>query len=88
MVQRSNFGGPLLLKNPILEPPMFFMFSLFLISTHSENLIHLALTVLKVQTFGSHLSGETPILIPPNFVRFFFLQICLHRKFHVSNVYG
>ena len=35
-----------------MAPPSFVTFSLFLISTHSKNLIHLALTVLKDQNFG------------------------------------
>ena len=39
-----NFGRPHLGKN-ILEPPIFGMFSLFLVSTHSENLTNLAVTV-------------------------------------------
>ena len=37
-----NFGGPRLGVFSILKPPFFARFSLFLISTYSENLIHLA----------------------------------------------
>ena len=37
----STFGEPCLGRTAILEPPISVMFSLFLISTHFENLIHL-----------------------------------------------
>ena len=40
-----NFGGLHLGGLPILEPPIFVGFDLFLISTHSKNLNHLAITV-------------------------------------------
>ena len=36
----------------ILEPPIFVRFSLFLIPTHSKNLIYPALMVQKGQNFG------------------------------------
>ena len=37
-----NFGGPRLGEVPIVELPIFAKCSLFLISTPSENLMHLA----------------------------------------------
>ena len=43
-LKSSNFGGPRLGRTPILEPPILLL-NLFLISMHSKNLIHLALTV-------------------------------------------
>ena len=38
-------GEPRLGQTPTVAPPIFVTFSLFLISTHLKNLIHLALTV-------------------------------------------
>ena len=38
-------------ETPIMASPIFVTFSLFLISTHSKNLIHRALTVLKSSKF-------------------------------------
>ena len=40
-----NLGGPRLGKTLIVAPPMSVSASLFLISTHSETLIHLAIMV-------------------------------------------
>ena len=40
-----NFGELVWGEIPIMAPPICVTFSLFLISTNSENLIHLALTV-------------------------------------------
>ena len=40
-----NFGRPRLGGLPISKPPFFVRFSLFLISTHSQNSVHSPLTV-------------------------------------------
>ena len=45
VVKKFEFWRARLGKTPIVAPPIFVMFSLFLISTHLKNLIHLALTV-------------------------------------------
>ena len=42
-LKNSNFGRPRLGETPIFEPPFFVRFSLFLVSTYSETLIHLPL---------------------------------------------
>ena len=44
-LKSSNLGGPRLGRTPTLELPIFVMFGLCLVSTYSENLIHLALTI-------------------------------------------
>ena len=44
-LQSLTLEGPLRRETPIVASPIFARFSLFLISTHSENLIHLAVTV-------------------------------------------
>ena len=58
------FGG----KLPIVAPLIFVRFSLLFISTHSENLIHLATTGLKVQNFGGLVWGGTSQPGTPNFI--------------------
>ena len=80
-LKSSNFEGPCLGRTPISEPPIFVMLNLFLIFTHSENLIHIALTVLKVQNFGGHVPGGSPILVLENFVRFFFFIFAYSENF-------
>ena len=51
-------------QTPIMVPPMFAGFSLFLISTHFENLIHLAVTVYMFKFWRTQLRG-IPNLAPP-----------------------
>ena len=80
-----NFGGSRLWETPISEPPIFVKFSLFLISTHPENLRHPALMVLKFKILAASLEG-LPILIPPNFVKFdlFFIFTYLKNFMHLA----
>ena len=55
-----------------MEAPSSVMFSLFLVSTHFENLIHLGLTILKFKVLAALFEAESPILIPPYFFRISF----------------
>ena len=52
VLKSLDFEGQFGVETPIVAPPVFVRFSLFLIFTHSENLTHLALNSLKVQNFG------------------------------------
>ena len=63
--RRSHLGGL-----PIFEHSFFVRFDLFLISTHSENVVHLP---LKVQNFGGPVSGD------PHFGN---LKFCQVLSFH------
>ena len=85
-----NLGGPIWKHPYIMALPILGKYSLFLISTHSENLIHLAQTVQKFKiledTFegGSHDFRE----ISHNFRRdLVFLDIYNRSKFE-SCVYS
>ena len=50
---KGSFGG----ETPIVALLIFVNFSLFLISTHSENLIHLAATVKKFINLEDPIEG-------------------------------
>ena len=74
---------------PILEPMIFVWLSLFLISTHSKNLIYLALMVYKLKILATLFEGEPSILMPPKFVKFdLFIIFAYSKKFHVSGISG
>ena len=80
---RSRLGGL-----PIFEPPIFARFSLFLISTHSENSIHLPLTVKKFKILAA-VSGKLPHFGNPKFCQMLSsLHIYLHQKFRVPSMSG
>ena len=55
-----------------MEAPSSVTVSLFLISTHFENLIHLGLTILKFKILAASFEAESSILIPPYFFRISF----------------
>ena len=48
-----------------MVPPIFVRFSLFLISTHSDNLIHLAPTVYEFKILDDPIKGDPLNLAPP-----------------------
>ena len=53
-----NFGGPRLGETSIVAPPIFVRCSLFLISIHCKNLVHLAVTVLSSKLWRTRLRGS------------------------------
>ena len=55
-------------ETPTVATPIFVTFSLFLISTHSKNLIHLALTVYKFKILEDPFEGN-PKSGTPDFSR-------------------
>ena len=50
---------------PNCVSPIFVKFSLFLISTHSENLIHLAPMIQNFKILDDPFKGESPIMASP-----------------------
>ena len=52
-------------ETPIAALPIFATLSLFLISTHSENLIHVAVTVEKFKTLEDPIEKDPLNLGPP-----------------------
>ena len=68
-----NFGGHCLEGTPHFGTPIFVRFSLFLISTNSKNLIHLALMIwFKSSKFWQSRLRGTPILKPQTLSNFIF----------------
>ena len=63
-VEKFKFIRPCLGGNPHRGTPIFVWFSLFLISTHSENLIHLALTVQKFKFLEVRIEEDSSNLAP------------------------
>ena len=52
------------MENPIVTPPIFVRFSLFLTSIHSENLIYLAVMVWKFELLKDPIEGD-PLNLEP-----------------------
>ena len=65
MLKSLNFGEPIWGETPIMAPPIFVKFSLFLTSTHSENLIHITPTVHKFKNLKNPIDGNLSNLAPP-----------------------
>ena len=57
MVKKFEFWRVRLGETPVVAPPIFVTFSLFLISTHFKSLIHLALTVRISKSWRTRLRG-------------------------------
>ena len=60
MFKKFEFWRVRLGEIPIVAPPTFVTCSLFLISTHSKNLIHQALTVGKFKILEDLIEGDPP----------------------------
>ena len=63
-VKKLEFWRARLRETPIVAPPIFVTFSLFLIFTHSKNLIHIDLTVEKCKILTNPIEGDLPIWHP------------------------
>ena len=63
-VKNLNFGKLVWVEPPIVKPSIFVRFSLFLICTNSENLIHLVVAVLNFKVLENPIEGDHPICHP------------------------
>ena len=63
-----------------MVPPIFLRFTLFLISTHSENLINSALILQKFKILEAPFEENLPFSYTPKFVKFYLFFIFAYSE--------